>query len=179
MTKIKAILYDVKGTKKGEIEMPEVFSTKIRKDIAAKYFEATKFTYKHPYTHDPEAGRKHSASGTISHKRHDWKWHYGKGISRVPRKTMWRRGTQFYWVGAEVSGARGGRRVHCPKGIGRERKLNKKEIKIALNSGFAATVSKEHLLSRYSSLTEIKNIPAVIEALPKKTRELKSTLKEV
>ncbi len=174
---MKAHLFTKQGEKKSELELPKIFNTKIREDIVAKYFEASKF--RHPYSPDIEAGRKHSASGTISHKRHDWKGHYGRGISRMPRKTMWRRGTQFFWIGAEVSSARGGRRAHPPKGIGKEKKTNKKEISLAMNSALTAAASPEYITKRYSSIAEIKNIPAVIESLPEKTRDLIKTIKKI
>lgn len=174
---MKATLYDSAGNKKNTIELPAVFSTSIREDIVAKYFEADKFV--HPYSPKEGAGLRQSASGTISHKRHDWKGHYGKGMSRAPRKTMWRRGTQFFWVGANVPGARGGRKAHPPKGIGVEKKINKKEIKFAFNSAFAATANTKYINSRYSSLNEIKEIPFVIESLPQKTKSFIATIKNM
>ncbi len=176
---MKGTLYDINGKKKKEIEMPECFSQKVRKDIVAKYFEVDKFTQ--PYTPDKKAGKKHSASGTISHKRHDWKGHYGKGISRIPRKTMNRRGTQFFWVGAEISSTRGGRRAHPPKGIGKERKINKKEMKIAFDSGFAATANKDWILERYETLDKFDvKVPAVIEVKDNmKVKKIIAMLKEI
>ena len=92
---------------------------------------------------------------------------------------MWRRGTQFYWVGAEVSSTRGGRSIGPPMGVYRVRKINKKEQQAALASGIAATANKHYLLKRYSSLhnTTAAEIPAVIESLPAKTKELIHTLK--
>jgi large subunit ribosomal protein L4e len=160
---MKATLYTIEGKKKGEVEMPKEFDQKIREDIVKKYFEVDKFVQ--PYASDPKGGKKHSASGTISHKRHDWKGHYGKGIARVPRKTMWRRGVNFFWIGAEVSGTRGGRRAHPPKGIGKEKKINKKEIKIAMNSGLAATGNSNYITKRYSSIGKLDvKVPIVIES---------------
>lgn len=175
----KAQVYDVKGKKKGEIELPKLFEMRIREDIVAKYFEADKI--KQPYASDPMGGKKASASGTISHKRHDWKGHYGRGISRIPRKTMWRRGTQFFWIGAEISSTRGGRRAHPPKGIGRERKINKKEMKIAMNSGFAASGNVDYLLKRYARLdkADIK-LPVVVSGIENaKTKDLVVMFKEI
>ena len=174
---MKTTLYTKAGKKKSDLALPKVFETKIRPDIAIKYFEIDKIAQ--PYSSDPEGGKKNSASGTISHKRHDWKGHYGRGISRVPRKTMWRRGTQFYWIGAEISSTRGGRRAHPPKGIGKERKLNKKEIKLAMNSAIAATADKDLITKRYSSLEKIEIAPAVIESIPNKTKDLISALKNI
>ncbi len=174
---MKATLFTSEGKKKSEIELPAIFQTKIREDIVQKYFEADKLIQ--PYASYEEAGKRHSASGTISHKRHDWKGHYGRGIARLPRKTMWRRGTQFFWIGAEVSGTRGGRRAHPPKGIGKEKKINKKEIQMAMNSALAATANPDYIISRYQTLNEIKTAPAIIESLPEKTKQLKQTLESI
>ena len=174
---MKVQLFDSKGQKKTQVDLPKVFNTSIRLDIVQKYFEADKFIQ--PYASDPEGGKKHSASGTISHKRHDWKGHYGRGIARIPRKTMWRRGTNFFWIGAEVSSTRGGRRAHPPKGIGKEKKINKKEIKFAMNSAIAATANLDLIAERYSSLDKISGVPAVIDSLPNKTKDLISALKKI
>lgn len=174
---MKATLYDLGGKKKSQVELPKIFKAKIREDIVKKYFETDKMIQ--PYASDPEAGKKQSASGTISHKRHDWKGHYGRGISRVPRKTMSRRGTNFVWVGANAPGMVGGRRAHPPKGIGKEKKINKKEMIIAFNSAFAATADPKLITSRYATLSKIENVPAVIESLPAKTKPLLALLKAI
>lgn len=160
---MKCKIFSLSGSRNREIDLPAIFSSKIREDVVVKYFEADKFIQ--PFSPYAEAGRRHSAAGTISHKRHDWKGHYGQGKSRVPRKTMSRRGVNFYWVGAEISGARGGRRAHPPKGIGKEKKINKKEIKMAFSSGFAATTNKDLVSSRYQSIDKISfDLPVVIES---------------
>jgi large subunit ribosomal protein L4e len=174
---MKAQLYSSNGEKKSQIDLPKIFSIRIREDIVKKYYEADKFI--HPYGPFTFAGLRQSASGTISHQRHDWKGHYGRGISRAPRKTMWRRGTQFFWVGANVPGARGGRQAHPPKGIGVEKKINKKEIKIAMHSAFAATAHKDLVIRRYSTLSNIEHVPFVIEHLPAKTKELNHLIKNI
>ncbi len=174
---MKAALYDIKGEKKSDIELPEIFNTYIREDIAAKLFEAEKEVQ--PYSSYEMAGKRHVASGTISKRRHKWKGSYGKGISRVPRMRMWRRGTQFYWIGAEVSSTRGGRRAHPPKGVYTPKKINRNEIKIAMDSALAATANKDYILKRYSSLSEIKSAPFVIDSLPQKTKDAFSVLKKI
>lgn len=174
---MKAQLYDSKGSKKSQIELPEIFGAGIRPDIVQKYFEADKS--RQPYAPYKEAGKRHSASGRIRHIRHKWRTAYGKGISRIPRKTMWRRGTQFYWIGAEVSGTRGGRRALPPRLNRRIKKINLNEIKIAMDSAFAATADKNLVISRYSSLKDIQSVPAVIESIPEKTKELIFSLKNI
>ena len=174
---MKAQLFTSKGERKSEIELPEIFNSQIREDLALKLFEAEKEVQ--PYAPYEEAGKRHVASGTISHRRHKWKGAYGKGISRVPRKRMWRRGTQFHWIGAEVSSTRGGRRAHPPKLIHTPKKINKNEILLAMNSALSSTASKDYILKRYSSLKEIKSAPFVIESLPQKTKDAISSLKNI
>ena len=121
-------ILDIEGKEKKKIEIPNFFTQKIRKDIISKILEAKK--RKQPYAPSPVAGKQHSASGLIIHRRHVWKSGYGKGISRVPRKVMSKKGSQFNWVGAEVSAMRGGRRAHPPKILSmiNTNKINKKEL---------------------------------------------------
>jgi len=180
MAKLKAELYSSNGSKKGEIDLPEIFNSPIREDLAAKSFEAEKFEAMLNYSTFPEAGKRNSASGTIIHRRHEWRGHYGKGISRIPRKTMWRRGTQFFWVGAEISGTRGGRKAHAPHAIVIPKNFNKKELKLALVSAISATASEKYLKARYSTLTSSDfTAPAVIESLPEKTKDFISAVNSI
>ena len=175
----------VGGEKLKEIELPSVFSTKVREDVIKKVFEAEKQIQ--PYSPDPMAGRKQSASGRIRHIRHKWRTAYGKGISRTPRKTMWRRGTQFYWIGAEVSGTRGGRRAHPPKIAHwinfNNKKINKKEQDFALNSAIASTIEEVSLKARYSNVSnsKIKKLPFVVESkiTELKTKDLLNSLRKI
>jgi large subunit ribosomal protein L4e len=175
MVKMKATLYSITGEKKYQVELPKMFETKVREDIVSKYHEADKLIQ--PYSAKYRAGLRQAAAGKISHKRHDWKGHYGKGISRISRKTMWRRGTQFMWVGANVPGTRGGRKAHPPLGIGREKKTNQKEIILAFNSAYAATASPTYVANRYFSVDKINDVPKIIESLPTKTKDLLNLIK--
>ena len=177
---MKSKIYNIKGEEAGEIALPEIFSTQVREDIVQKYFEAEKRNNVRPYAPYKEAGKRHSASGTISHQRHDWKGHYGRGMSRIPRKTMWRRGTQFFWVGAEISSARGGRRAHPPRLNRSSRKINKKEILLAISSALASTAQEKYIKERYSTLDRLHvALPIIIESkIDKiKTKEFFNALK--
>ncbi len=178
---MKAQLYDIKGNKKKEIDLPEIFSTRIREDIVLKTYEALKFADISPYTPYKEAGKRHSASGTISHRRHEWKGHYGRGIARIPRKTMSRRGTQFFWIGAEVASTRGGRRAHPPKLNRRVRKINEKEYSLALNSAFASTANEHYIKRRYSTLDKLNHkFPIILESQSKiKAKDIITFLKTI
>lgn len=164
---MKAHVYALDGTKKKEISLPEVFERTIREDLVWK--AARIELSPQPYGIYKEAGRRHSASGIISHKRHDWKGQYGRGIARTPRKILWRRGTQFNWVGAEVSNTRGGRTVHGPKPDMGYLKMNKNEMKIALASAVAATAQEKFVKKHYASLNKVNfALPLVLDLDSKK-----------
>lgn len=176
---VKANLYTAKGEKKSQIELPALFDTPVREDIIHKFFESDKLGNRQPYASYEEAGKRHVASGKLFHRRKKWRTAYGKGQSRVPRKQMWRRGSQFYWIGAEVSSARGGRMPHPPKGLLMYRKINNKEKTLAFNSALSATLNNALIAKRYSTL-DIKSVqPSVIESLPKKTKELIAALSAI
>ena len=155
----------------------------VREDIVAKVVEAKKM--RQPYSPSPVAGKQHSATGKIQHARHVWKTMQGKGISRVPRKIMSRRGSQFNWVGAEIPNARGGRRAHPPKIVSmiNTKRINKKEMALAFKSALAATANEKIVSKRYERLNgkKISGLPLVVE--PKitilKTKELISSLKKI
>lgn len=179
---MKAKILDVNGKESKELELPKIFSSKIREDISQKYYEASK--KQQPYAPYFLAGKQASASGKIKHGRRKWKTSYGKGISRVPRKIFWRRGTQFYWQGATIASAVGGRRAHPPRveHFLKKLKINKKEKSIAISSAITATASPEYLKKRYETLEEIKvKLPLIVESkiLKLKTKEFFSALKKI
>ena len=96
-----------------------------------------------------------------------WKSQYGRGMSRVPRKRMSQRGSQFNWVAAVVPNTRGGRRAHPPKVLSmiNTLKINKKELQLALMSAISATANAAMVFSRYARLTDKKilNTPYIVE----------------
>lgn len=145
---MKTQLFDKTGKEVKQIELPVNFSTQIRSDIIQKIFESQK--RKQPMGTYELAGKLYSASGIQRRKRHSWKSSYGKGVSRTPRKIMSRDGSSFNLVGATVANTRGGRRAHPPKAAEIQfKKVNKKELRFAMNSAFAATVNKEALNKKY------------------------------
>ncbi len=180
---MKINILDSQGNKKKEIETP-VFDGKIREDIVQKVAEVEKV--RQPYSPFPLAGKQYSAAGKIRHGRRRWKTAAGRGISRVPRKIFWRRGTQFYWEGATISGTRGGRRAHPPKILGmiNTKKINKKEAKLAFLSALALTSSIEHVNKKYETLEgkklEIK-LPIVVEdsVVKLKTKEFLNSIEKM
>jgi len=180
---MKIQILSIDGEKKSETNTA-LFDTKIREDIIQKVVEAEKT--KQPYAPFYLAGKQASASGNIRHGRRKWKTAYGKGISRVPRKLFWRRGTQFHWQAATIASARGGRRAHPPKILSmlNEKKINKKERKFAFFSALALVASVDKLKKKYKTLTnkELKlKLPIVVESkiLELKTKDFFKSLKNI
>ncbi|GIU68408.1 MAG: 50S ribosomal protein L4 [Candidatus Pacearchaeota archaeon] len=175
----------IEGKKIKEIKTPEFFKEKIREDIVSKVLEIKK-TFQ-PHSPSPVAGKQHSASGNIRHARRKWKTSYGRGISRVPRKILVRRGSRFIWVGAEVASTRGGRRAHPPKVVSmiNTKKINKKEALIALKSALSASSNKEYICKKYKkiNLEKLKDIelPLVIDSkiLDLKTKDFEEVFKKI
>ena len=179
---MKTMILDIQGKEKQEIELPKEFESVVRKDIVKRFLDAKRKILMQQYRVAKDAGMKYSASGKLKHRRHKWKTTYGRGISRVPRKIMWRRGTQFFWIGATVSGTRGGRKAHAPQLRNLKRKINKKEAQIAFNSSLAATADKKYVLEKYSTIEKIdKNLPIVIDSkiLSLKTKEFYNKIEKI
>ena len=180
---MKAQILDINGKEKGSIELPKFFSDFVREDVIAKVVEAQKT--QQPYAPNPNAGKGYSASGKLKHHRKVWKSQYGRGMSRIPRKIMSRRGSQFNWVGATVPQARGGLRAHPPKiaSFLRNILINKKEKSLALKSAITATADAKKVSTRYERLSEkdLKNLPLVVEGkiTSLKTKEILASLKKI
>ena len=180
---MKTTLYNTQGKKAKEIQVPAFFEARVREDIVAKVLEAKKGVQ--PYGPSPVAGKQHSASGKVIHRRHVWRSGYGRGMSRIPRKIMLRRGTQANWVGAEVASTRGGRRAHPPKPISmiNSKNINKKEMQLALISALSATANKKYIESKYKSLDKknLGEVPFIVESKfsGMKAKEILAGLKNI
>ena len=177
----KAHVLDIEGKKVREITT-SLFEEPIREDLIFKVIEAEKI--KHPSAPKQYAGMNRSASGKIMHTRHDWKSDRGKGIPRIPRKVMFRRGSQFFWEGAIIPSVKGGRRAHPPKGLGRIKKINKRELVKALLSALTYTSSVDEIKKKYTSLKEKKidiKLPLIVEdkILKLKTKEFLKSLENI
>lgn len=161
-----------------EIELPSVFESPIREDLIWK--ATITGVKKQPYGPYALAG-KQSSSGKQRHARRRWKSLYGRGISRVPRKFLIKKGEFYYMVGTFIPGTRGGREAHPPKPVRREKKMNKKEKLLALKSAIAATASQEWFEKKYKK-TRIKcPLPIVIDStiLEKKNKEIVQFLQDL
>jgi len=180
---MKTHILDINGKKIKEIELPKCFSQKVREDLIFKVLETQKT--KQPYAPSLVAGKQASASGKLRHRRHVWKSSYGRGMSRIPRKILLKRGSQFNWTGATVPSTVGGRRAHPPKVLGmiNIKKINKKEKRIAFCSALSATADSKLVCKRYERLKDkkVEGVPFVVEGkfVKLKTKELISSLKKI
>lgn len=176
-------LFDIKGKEKGKINLPSCFSAVIREDLIQKIIEAKKT--KQPYAPSPEAGKQTSARGKIRHRRHVWQTHYGRGMSRIPRKVMSKRGSQFNWEGAGIPSTKGGPRAHPPKIVSmiNTKRINKKEMELGLKAALSATANPKTISKRYSKIDEkeVSKAPYAVDSkiTTLKTKELVGVIKNI
>lgn len=154
-------IFSSDGKQSGEVQLPQVFSTKFNYTTFKKAFLAEQSEgFQLKYT-DPMAGKRKVAE--LTKRRRSFKTSYGRGLDRTPRKTLSRIGTNFNYMGAVAPNTVGGRQAHPPKA---ERKLvkeiNKKERKLAINMGIAASVDIKQV-SKFHAINGITELPIVID----------------
>ncbi len=150
---MKASILSTTGSKQEEVELPLVFSTKIRKDLIHQAYinlETHKFQRQ---GHHLTAGMDVAASSLDPPTGH--------GQSRVAKMHGGGGGRQGEAGG--VGSVRGGRIIHPPK-VEKViyKKLNKKENKLALSSALAATTSKELTKSRGHIVDGLESFPILV-----------------
>lgn len=164
---MKVDVMDLQGKKSKTVELPVQFSEAYEPNLVKRAVLAFLSRLRQPYGADPRAGFRQSAK--LSRRRRDYRGGYGKGISRVPRKIMWRRGLQFGWAGATISGTVGGRRAHPPKADKNWVKdINKKEKSKAIRSALGGLVEEKRLklvVNDFENLKKTKEIETTLEKL--------------
>lgn len=164
------------GSEAGKARLPEQFSESYRPDMIKRAVESIWSHNRHPYGADPRAGKRYSAR--LSKRRRKYRGSYGKGISRVQRKIVSRRGMQLNMVGAFIPGTVGGRRAHPAKAEKVwTRKINDKERRKAIRSAISATINKDLVAKRGHKAPA--NYPFIIDnslEQAKKTKDVKSAL---
>ncbi len=172
-------LLDLSGKRIKEIKLPSQFNEEVHPNLIWRAVLTIQSNKRQPYGADPRAGK--NASAKLSRRRRDFKTAYGKGISRAPRKTLWRRGSQFGWVGANAPGTVGGRRSHPPKAEKIwDKKLNKKENRKAIRSALSATMQKDYILKRNHKIPNL--YPLAVETKFEslnKTKEVNDVLVKI
>ncbi|UCB58760.1 MAG: 50S ribosomal protein L4 [Thermoplasmatales archaeon] len=158
MTKIN--VYDINGSSKEQIDLPDIFNTPYRPDIIRKSFNVLHSNKRQSYGSDPLAGTKHATASVGK----------GRGMSRVPRLTQGRRAALAPCVV-------GGRRAHPPKSEKSwNEKINKKEKLLAKNSALAATANKEIVKNRGHKFDEKITLPIIIDDKFEKITKTKDVL---
>ena len=157
---MKTDVYNIEGKKIKKIDLPRQFDEPVRDDIIRRAVLAVQSAKRNPYGVKEDAGKR--ASAKLSKRRRSYKTSYGKGISRVPRKILLKRGQHFVWVGAFAPGTVGGRRAHPPKPekiwI---RKINRKERRKAIRSALNAATNLEIVKKRGH---RVDYLPLVVES---------------
>ena len=138
---------NLEGKKVKEIDLPRQFSEPYHPNLIKRAVLVIQGNKRQPYGTAPRAGLRYSS--TLSKRRRAYRGSYGKGISRTPRKVMWRRGSQFGYVGATAPGTRWGRKAHPPKAEKDfSKKINIKERRKAIRSALSATFNLDLIKKR-------------------------------
>ncbi|MFH1065040.1 MAG: 50S ribosomal protein L4 [Nanoarchaeota archaeon] len=171
---MKADVLSLDGKKQKDITLPTQFDEEFRPDVIKRAVIAIQANKRQAYGAKQEAGER--ASARLSRRRRHYRGSYGKGISRIQRKVMSRRGAHINMVGAFTPGTRGGRKGHPPKATKIwTQKVNLKERRLAIRSAIAATANKEivELRATFSKVPVI-----VVEALESlaKTKDVEALL---
>jgi len=160
---------NIHGTEIGKKDLPEQFMETVRNDLIQRAVLVIQGRERQPYGADPRAGKR--ASVRLSKRRRQFRGTYGRGQSRVPRKALSRRGTQFNWVAAFAPGTVKGRKAHPPKASKSwNQKINDKERHKALRAALAATLQPELVKNRGHYVP--KQYPFLVES---KIETLKTT----
>ena len=151
---MKTSVLTLDGKKSGQIDLPNVFDTKLNSVLIHKaYINLESHGFQKHSTH-PTAGQDVVADSNDPPT--------GRGIARIARMKGGGGGRQGQ--AGEVAGTRGGRQAHRPY-ANRViyKKINKKENKLALCSAIAATTSKELIERRGHKIDGIELFPIVVE----------------
>jgi len=175
---MKVTVYNVEGKESGKIDLPKVFSTKLRQDLIIRAFLSTMSKRRQPHGTDPMAGQRSSAHYHGRRRRERWTM-MGREMARMPRLHGKIPGWQMYRA-RTVPQAVKGREAHPPKvEKAWPQKINKKERQLAIRSAIAATADKKIVQARGHKIKDVKELPIVVDSAVeslKKTSEVKKFL---
>jgi large subunit ribosomal protein L4e len=144
---MKVTVLSIGNEKVDEIEVPRVFETPRRPDVIKKAVIAQQSHGFQPQGRDPKAGKRTTAES----------WGVGRGMSRVPRV----KGSSRAAFGVSIVG---GHQAFPPTSKKRIRKeINKKERRLAIKSGIAATSDRETVANRGHLVGAVEQLPIVVE----------------
>jgi len=153
-------IYGTDGKVKGKVELPQVFSTPYRPDLIRRAVVAAQANRRQRYGPSKVAGMRHAVST----------WGKGRGVARVQRLTSGRKG-------AESPNNVGGRRAHPPRPEHSfEKKINRKERKLAIASALAATSDDGKVRARGHRFKEGLTVPVIVDDSMEKFERTKDVL---
>ncbi len=146
IAKEKLKVFDLDGKPIKDIDLPELFSTPIRKDIVRRAFLAAEANIKQPKGQYEMAGKRTSA---VSQG-------VGLGIARVPRLKT---GNRAAFAPMTVKG-----RITQPTRVEKiiTESVNRKERRLALESAIAATASATLIRERGHEIAGALQIPVIV-----------------
>ena len=153
-------VFNLENEKKGDVGLPKIFGTPLRPSVIKK---AVLFQQSHrfqPQGRDPRAGKRTSAES----------WGTGRGMSRVPRQ----KGSSRAAFGVSIVGGHAAFPPKSEKIIRKE--INKKERRLAIRSGIAATANREVVANRGHMVETVSQLPLIVDDEMQsltKTREVK------
>ena len=143
---MKVQVLDADNNSTEEVELPNVFETPYRPDVIKKAVIAQQSHGFQPQGRDPMAGKRTTAESRG----------VGLGIARVPRIKTGRRAA----FGVSIVG---GHQAFPPTSEKRIRKeINRKERRLAIRSGIAATAVRDIVAGRGHILDYIGQLPIVV-----------------
>jgi len=156
---MKTPVFNLQSEEVDETELPDIFNTYIRPDVIKRAVIIQQTHNIQPQGRDPMAGKRTTAESRGT----------GLGISRVPRI----KGSNRAAFGVSIVGGHQAFPPKSEKSI--HKKINKKERKLAIQSGIAATADKEVVANRGHRVGKVSSLPIVVDD---EIQELKKT-KEV
>ncbi len=175
---MKVPVYTIKGESRDTVSVAKAFGKEVRTDIIRKAVNIERANARQPYGSDPLAGQRSSAH-----------YHGRRGIrdSMMNREMsrMQRIHNQGFlnMTARIIPGSVKGRRAHPPK-VEKvlEKKMNRKELALAVSSAISASAEKELVSGRGHRIGGAKHIPLIIEDKLqelKKSKEISDVLKSL
>ena len=153
-------VYTINNEKSGEVPLPKIFETPYRPDVIKKAVIHQQSNRFQPQGRDPMAGKRTTAvSQGVGH-----------GAARVPRL----KGSSRAAFGVSIVGGHQAFPPQSEKVI--KKGMNKKERRLAIKSGIAATAIRDVVAGRGHNLSAVEQLPLIIEddfQSLKKTQEVK------
>ncbi len=159
-------VFNAENEKVDEVELPKIFETPYRPDVIKRAAIAQQSHGFQPQGRDPMAGKRTTAES----------WGVGRGLSRVPRLRDSRRAA----FGVSTVG---GHQAFPPRSEKVIRKdINKKERRLAIRSGIAATANREIVAGRGHIVDSVGQLPLIVDddiQSLSRTREVKELFEKL